>query len=249
MSPSTDLREHREFASEIKFLVAPALAEQIRAWARARLAPDPNASGESNDTYRISSLYFDTERFDVYHRKGSFGRSKFRARRYDSNEVVFLERKLKTRGLLAKRRSIIDPDELQRLADAEPDRDWVGGWFHNRLLARRLRPVCQISYNRTARVAMTNYGPIRLTLDDGIRVLQAGGLLFNNSGDGTVLSEQNIILELKYRFEMPALFKLLTEEFALNPHPVSKYRLAVVALGFVPEPGLNGHPKTAPGTL
>jgi hypothetical protein len=45
MSPSIDVRENREFASEIKFLVSPALAEQIRDWARARLAPDPNAGG------------------------------------------------------------------------------------------------------------------------------------------------------------------------------------------------------------
>src|SRR5437867_9514568 len=37
MSLSTDLRENREFASEIKFLVSPALADQIRDWARGRL--------------------------------------------------------------------------------------------------------------------------------------------------------------------------------------------------------------------
>jgi len=80
MSPSTDLRENREFASEIKFLVSPALADQIRDWARGRLAPDPNAAGESGDAYPVRSLYLDTERFDVFHRKGSFGRSKYRVR-------------------------------------------------------------------------------------------------------------------------------------------------------------------------
>src|SRR5688572_2760812 len=95
MSPSTDTRENREFASETKFLVTPAVAEQIRDWARARLAPDPNASGESNDAYdayQITSLYFDTENFDVFHRKGSFGRSKYRIRRYGESEIAFLER-------------------------------------------------------------------------------------------------------------------------------------------------------------
>jgi len=30
MSPSTEVRENREFASEIKFLVSPALADQKR---------------------------------------------------------------------------------------------------------------------------------------------------------------------------------------------------------------------------
>ena len=69
MSPSTDLRENREFASEIKFLVSPALADQIRDWARGRLAPDPNAAGGSGDAYLVTSLYFDTGQFDVFHVK------------------------------------------------------------------------------------------------------------------------------------------------------------------------------------
>src|SRR5688572_3895430 len=122
MSPSTDQRETREFASEIKFLVSPALADQIREWARGRLAPDPNASGESSDAYTITSLYFDTDQFDVFHGQGSYGRSKYRVRRYGEGEVTFLERKLKTRGLLTKRRSIVRLDELAQLTNAGPER-------------------------------------------------------------------------------------------------------------------------------
>lgn len=236
MSPSTDLRESRESASEIKFLIAPALAEQIRDWARARMAPDPNASGESGDAYKITSLYFDTEQFDVFHRKGSFGRSKYRIRRYGDSEVAFLERKLKTRGLVTKRRSIVELNELQRLSGAEAERGWPGHWFHQRLAARRFRLICQISYRRTARVATTGHGPIRLTLDESIRALPTADLVFNDANNGTALAENRIILELKYRFDMPVLFKLLVEEFALNPQALSKYRLAAVALGYVTAP-------------
>ena len=58
MSPSTDVRENREFASELKFVADPAKAEQIRNWASTRLLPDPNASDGAIDTYRITSLYF-----------------------------------------------------------------------------------------------------------------------------------------------------------------------------------------------
>src|SRR5437762_9500566 len=138
MSPSTELRETREFASEIKFLVSPALAGQIRDWARGRLAPDPNAAGGSGDAYLVTSLYFDTKQFDVFHRRGSFGRSKYRIRRYGASEVAYLERKLKTRGLVSKRRTVVGLAELQRLADAEPDPGWIGYWYQQRLLARRL---------------------------------------------------------------------------------------------------------------
>ena len=49
---------------------------------------------------------------------------------------------------------------------------------------------------------------------------------------------------------MPVLFKYLAEEFALNPQPVSKYRLAVAALGLASVPGSNeaapDHENTSP---
>lgn len=216
----------------MKFLVSPALADQIRGWARARLSPDPYAGGAAGDGYQINSLYFDTERFDVIHRRGSYGRSKLRIRRYGQGEVVFLERKLKTRGLLTKRRSIVKLDELERLAETEARHDWPGYWFHRRLLARGLSPVCQISYSRTARVAMTTYGPIRLTLDENLRALPAAGLWFSEQEALPVMNDQ-VILELKFRYGMPALFKYLVEEFALTPRPFSKYRQAAATLGLV----------------
>ena len=204
MSPSTEVRENRDFASEIKFLVGPALADQIRDWARGRLAPDPNAAGESGDAYSVTSLYFDTGQFDVFYRKGSFGHSKYRVRHYGESEITFLERKLKTRGLLTKRRSIVKLHLLERLTNADPERSWAGYWFHRRLLARGLEPLCQISYHRTARIAMTQYGPIRLTLDADLRALTAAGLWFSEQNGACLLENQNI-LELKFRCEMPVL--------------------------------------------
>jgi hypothetical protein len=251
MSPSTEVRENREFASELKFVVSGALAEQVRDWARARLSPDPNVSHGSLDAYQITSLYFDTNHFDAFHRRGSFGRSKYRIRRYGASDVAFLERKLKTGGLLCKRRSVVKVEELTRLGASKPDRGWTGFWYHQRLLARRLNPVCQISYRRTARVAMTGYGPIRLTLDDDIRALGINGLVFDGERGGMRLSEGQIIIELKYRCEMPVMFKLLVEEFALNPQPISKYRLAAVALGLVSDSisKAANRPSSAPSCL
>jgi hypothetical protein len=241
-------RENREFASEVKFLVAPALAEQIRGWARARLSPDPYACGAAGDGYLVTSLYFDNEQFDVFRRRGSYGRSKFRIRRYGESQVVFLERKLKTRGLLTKRRSVVKLDELERLSESEARRDRASHWFHRRLLARGLNPVCQISYRRTARVTMTPFGPIRLTLDDDLRALSAAGLCFAEQ-EGAPQLEDQVVLELKFRFGMPALFKYLVEEFALAPEPFSKYRLAVARLGLAsapaPEIEKDFHPRYA----
>src|SRR5215831_13765910 len=151
MSPSTDLRENREFASELKFQVTHLVAESIREWARSRLGPDPNAAEGLSDGYHITSLYFDTEKLDVFRRNGSYGRSKYRIRRYGPSDVAFLERKLKTRGLVSKRRAAVPIEELQHLEQLEPVNGWKGHWYHKRLIARKLKPICQIGYCRTAR--------------------------------------------------------------------------------------------------
>jgi len=229
MSPSLETRENREFAAEVKFLLRPELVPQILDWARGRLAPDPYGGGDAADGYRITSLYFDSARFDVFHRRGSYARSKYRIRRYGHGEVVFLERKLKARGMLTKRRSQAGLDALAALDRPEAGHGWVGRWFHRRLLARALGPVCQIAYDRTARVAMTKSGPIRLTLDRQLQARRATELRFCDA-PGVPLVPQYTILELKYLHQTPALFKYLIEEFALEPQPVSKYRLAVAAL-------------------
>jgi hypothetical protein len=234
MSPSLDCAESREFASELKFAVAPEIAEGIRRWARERLEADPNGSGQSGDTYLTTSLYFDTAGFDVYHRRGSFGRSKYRARRYCDGPVVYLERKLKTRSLVAKRRSVVDAGDLGRIAGADAVADWPGYWFHRRLLARGLHPVCQVSYLRTARVAAGAGGPIRLTLDRDLRALAVAGPSYGPREQALPIAANISILELKYRYAMPLVFKRLVAEFGLNPAPVSKYRMAMEALGLAP---------------
>ena len=111
MSPSTEHRENRELASEIKFVIPEELAEQISLWASERLKPDPHSAPELVDGYHTTSLYFDTEQFDVFAKRGSYGRSKYRIRRYGTNQVVFLERKLKTRELVSTKR---DPRACSR---------------------------------------------------------------------------------------------------------------------------------------
>ncbi len=240
-------QELRQRTFEIKYLIPSVQAAAVRAWARQRMDPDPNADGTEGDVYRTSSIYYDTGSFDIFHRKGSFARVKYRVRRYDLSRFAFLERKLKVRNTVSKRRSIVEIEELQRLCGDAPQNDWAGYWFHRRLLARRLKPVCQISYLRTARVRPTSWGPIRLTMDQNIRALPLEGLAFRLPDSGIRLAEGFDILELKYHGQMPVIFKDLIETFMLNPKPYSKYRAAAAALGYISEPvpkrSLPGRPE------
>jgi hypothetical protein len=232
MTHSASTRETRAGASELKFLVDRTLGLRVRDWGRAHLPPDPHGGGPFRDEYTVSSLYFDTERHDVFYRRGSFGRSKYRVRRYGRGDVIFLERKLRKPGLLHKRRTRTGIAELQRLS-ADPEHAWAGHWFHRRLLARRLRPVCSLTYSRVARVAERRSGAIRLTIDDGIRVTGIDDLTFDSGAMLPVL-EQKMVVEVKFREDLPGIFKELIETFMLVPTTSSKYRLGMVALGLFP---------------
>lgn len=228
MSPHA--RETRPFASEIKFVIPASRGSQIRDWARANLEPDPYGGGPFNDQYHTASLYFDTSAGDVFHRRGSFGRSKYRVRRYGHASFVFLERKLRKPGILVKRRTIVPLDSVDRLSEPLTDPEWPGEWFHRRLLLRQIKPVAELSYNRIARFARTAEGPARLTLDEDLRAVPVSAPQYSGV-EGQLVLPGHMILELKYRQHPPALFKRLVEEFALEPQRASKYRLGMALLG------------------
>ena len=146
---------------------------------------------------------------------------------------MFLERKLREPTVLAKRRTMTPLTALSRLDAGEPQSSWAGHWFHARLAARRLRPVCQVSYRRTARLGMAGGDCIRLTLDEGLAArpsIEAG--FCDDPGVAAIDGKQ--ILELKFRYQTPALFKRLVEEFALTPQSASKYRFGMAATGQAP---------------
>jgi hypothetical protein len=229
----------------LKFVVDLTRGQQIRAWARSHLAPDPHGSGAFGDEYHTTSLYFDTPQYDVFHRRGSFGRAKYRIRRYGDGDLVFLERKLRRPNLLVKRRALVPMADLARL-EAPANGWWPGHWFEKRRAARQLAPVCEVSYDRMARGATADGGTARLTLDGAIRVSSTRQIQFSGE-PGMPLLPDTLIMELKFRDYMPALFKGLIEELQLQPARASKYRLGLTALN---PAGLGEHEElveTEPG--
>jgi hypothetical protein len=225
------------FTAEIKFFVEARVGAQIREWARSRLEPDPYGAGPLGDEYSVSSVYFDTDARDVFHRRASYGRSKYRIRRYQESQTVFLERKLRNGTRLSKRRTVIDLGTLPLLSIPGALNGDGTAWFRRRVALRRLEPVCQVTYTRTARVGTMTDGSVRLTLDGDLRAIVNGSCAFQMD-PGTAVLDESMILELKYQGRIPAIFRQLMDEFRIAPRRSSKYRLAARALGLV---------KTAPG--
>jgi len=229
MLQGTSTSETREAAREIKFVVSPDQASAILEWSRSRLAPDPYAGGPTGDEYRTTTLYFDTAEFAVFRRQGSYRRAKYRIRRYGASEMVFLERKLRTATALSKRRTSVPLADLRPMESMAAPAKWPGHWFTQRLEARRLTPICQVTYHRHARVANGPYGPMRLTFDDDLTAQPCHGFQFTPKGGVEVLPTQ-VIIEMKYRVDAPAIFRNLVDEFKIQPFAVSKYRLSLEAL-------------------
>lgn len=223
-------RETNARALEIKFLVDDERAAALIGWARTRLEPDPHGTGAHGDEYATSSVYFDTAEHDVLYRRGSFGVAKYRVRRYGTSDVVFVERKLRVGLTVAKRRTRLQVPESQRLELLDLADCAEARWFRRRLIARRLSPACTVHYVRTARIADSREGPVRLTIDRELRATGCGP----RGADAPVaqpLLPGRCVLELKFRGPVPALFKELVAAFSLDSQPCSKYRWSMHALG------------------
>jgi hypothetical protein len=93
-----ETRETRDFAREIKFKT------QLDKWpdivkCRARISSRMGTAPASMPTNTRRAVCISKRpKFDVYRRSGSYGKSKFRIRRYGAAPIMFLERKFRTNG-------------------------------------------------------------------------------------------------------------------------------------------------------
>jgi len=228
LSPS--LRDERGAPCyEMKFQIAEELAQQVEGWAREHLAFDSHANPALDNAYRIHTLYLDTAALNVYHRVPPLARRKLRLRRYDHEGIVFLERKTRRGDRVSKRRTPVAAVDLARLADPLPDPGWSGYWFHRRVLAQGVRPICHVTYDRVAHVGESAEGPLRLTLDRRIMCSPSREWRLAEAAAALPLLTSHVVLELKYRSALPTLFKQLIRDFQLQPRSTSKYRLSVEA--------------------
>jgi hypothetical protein len=211
-------------AFELKYLLGDEVAA-VEAWARRHMLPDPHGV---EGCYGTTSLYCDTEALDVFHRRPGFRRNKYRLRRYESGELVHLERKRRQGDKVRKRREVMPLDQLALLQSETLDDQVPFAWFLRSLRLRQLRPAARVAYQRTA-----FHGPgIRLTIDRQLRGERAAEWNLTPLEGGRPLLEGKAVLELKFAGLLPGLFRdLLATLPGQLPGGVSKYRLCLRAEG------------------
>lgn len=224
-------------AFELKFELSQDHVVRMKSWAAGRLRPDLHGVG---GCYRVTSVYCDTPEFDVFHRSAGYRTGKLRLRRYGSEPVVFLERKVKRGDQIRKRRVDVVPEDLRRLAaclDGEvPPAGWQAGWFLDHALKKQVAPTCRVGYLRTAYYGMSGRQNVRLTIDENLIGVPARGWEAPPLQEGLELLPGGALLELKFQDAMPDLFRPLLAELPLRTAGVSKYRRCVRLCGLVREP-------------
>lgn len=221
-------------AYEIKFPLQLTQAREVLERAKTQMTLDPYCDPNFGDAYEVHGLYFDTPQFHVFRRVGPHGSNKLRLRRYGKAEHLFLEHKAKVDGRVSKRRTAIRDQDLPLLAATQVPADWSGDWFWQRMRSSRVRPMCEISYLRTAMTGEADGEAFRLTLDRHLRCRPFTGWQLTGANENASPTTEHLILELKFCTAMPSFFKQMIADLQLLPGRMSKYRLSLAACGLAP---------------
>ncbi len=200
------------------------------------MRPDPHGDGALQGAYAITTVYLDTPAFDVFHRARELGGAKCRVRQYGAGGLLYLERKRRQGNRVQKRRSGVEAAALDVAMTGGGAPGWAGEWFREEVEARGFRPVCGLSYLRTAFFGTEDGRHYRLTIDRRILAGAASRWMVDAAG-ATELMRGQAVCEMKYRDAMPQALKAIVAKHGLQPMGASKYRAACVALGLVREKG------------
>lgn len=231
---------------ELKYIISEEKALAIRDFVQAYLELDEYSANKPNNSYRIHSLYLDSDELTTYWEtiNGNKNRFKLRLRYYDdqSSSPVFFEIKRRMNEAILKqrggvRRQAVDwllaghlPEPSHVLSD-NPKQLVALQRFS--LLMQRINasPKAHVTYFREAWVS-TRDNSIRVTMDRNVYCSpQFAATLGTNMASPVKPFGHRVILELKFTGRYPNWFRDLTEKFSLVRGAAAKYADGVALIG------------------
>lgn len=186
---------------------------------------------ENGNTYRIQNIYFDTEQNDLVIRsiaKPDY-KEKFRVRKYDGNDYVFIEIKKKSLGIVGKRRIKVSISEMNDFINygKKPvrttyiDKEIIDemDYFLSRY---HLQPQAYISYERLG--FFDRHNPeFRLTFDNQIHAKRNNFKWDEDDFEENLLKDGFYIMEIKSVTNFPMWLVKALSELKIYPQSFSKY--------------------------
>jgi hypothetical protein len=197
------------------------------------MSPDPN--GDSDGTYRVTSMYFDTARMRmrVYGEKGD-----------DIDVTTSVELKDRIGRTMQKRRLFLPLRHAYRLCRGLPV--YCFEEKRDAALAREvtalveslgLEPSCVVSYVRRALVGEDDGLDLRVTFDHRIECRSPKHGMGVHPAGTTFVPDDWVVMEVKVNHAIPLWISELLSRHSCKLHELSKFRLA------------SAHLSAAPGVL
>ena len=246
---------------EFKYLVSEATALDLRALISSHLALDEASVEQPNYSYRVSSLYLDSEELYTFWDWVNANRNRFklRLRFYDAGPEtpVFLEIKRRVCGCILKQRCGLRKSAASTvlvgqvpprssLASSDPKQLVALETFLNLASVLQARPKALVTYLREAYVDPENEN-VRLTLDRQVRIALCPEVAFNLSLQPYVQPfGDRVILELKFNNRFPSWFNDMVQQFGLTRGAAAKYCEGIAALLYPEHANSLTHPVDSP---
>lgn len=232
---------------ELKYLLSEERALAVRDFVRSHLELDEYSVDKPNYSYRIHSLYLDSDEMTTYWEtiNGVKNRFKLRLRYYDDrpDSPVFFEIKRRVNEAILKQRGgvrrpavewllaghlpepehLLSPDNARQLVALQK--------FSQLMLSIRASPKAHVTYFREAWVS-THDNSIRVTMDRNVYCSPEFTTSLRTDLTNPVKPFGNkVILELKFTGRFPNWFRTMVETFDLVRGPAAKYADGVELLG------------------
>lgn len=186
--------------------------------------------------YLVRSLYFDTDQYASYHEKmdGNNERVKLRIRSYskhpEDDSPIRVELKNRERNLVIKKSSFVTFDEYSeflRTRHFSNTKDPVLIEFEKHMHSKLHKPKVLIQYEREGYETREKNG-LRITFDFKVKSVHSDYLFPKHS----FFREHNpylVIMEIKYKDELPSWVKDLVQEYGLKIIANSKFTQGIQA--------------------
>ena len=222
---------------EFKYLLRNELRDAVEAELGHFMDYDPFVAVQPERKYYVRSLYFDDAQNTAFYDKidGMVSRKKFRLRTYslvpDQHTPIFLEQKGRHNNLVVKHRTPLDDVANAEIASPtkritslimdHAEKGFVLDRFQYDLFKKGIRPVALIDYTRRPYVSRLD-AEFRLTFDDNLFATPSSVLWPEETYGRKQCVPGYTIMEVKFRYHMPAWFHAVVQTFNLNRVSISK---------------------------